>query len=122
MQSPDIKSPDIKSPDIKSPDFQSLDFKCTAQGETISLFGSLNFSTAKQALTAVNEQMALAPVGDAGARVIDLAGITHSNSAGLALLIEWLAQAQRTNRKITFTNIPDSLHQISAVCQVDSLI
>ncbi len=104
---------------MPSPDTQ---FQFSTQGDTISLSGSLDFGTAKQALEAVNQQIAAAPVGDSGARIIDLAGITHSNSAGLALLIEWLAEAQRTGRQISFANIPDSLHQISAVCQVDSLI
>ena len=91
------------------------DFQVTHYDGTIAISGRLDFSTAKAALSAVNEQLP-------NATVIDLAGVTQSNSAGLALMIEWLAEAQRLNQSIQFQNIPDSLRQISTVCQVDSLI
>ncbi len=100
---------------MPNPDFQVAP---GAANGTITLSGRLDFTTAKSALSVVNEQMQAHPE----ASVIDLAGVTHSNSAALALMIEWLAEAQRNNRQIQFTNIPDSLRQISTVCQVDSLI
>jgi len=86
--------------------------------DTISIAGRLDFSTAKSALLAVNAELQSTP----SVSVIDLGGVTHSNSAGLALMIEWLAEAQRSQRDVRFQNIPDSLRQISTVCQVDSLI
>jgi len=53
---------------------------------------------------------------------IDLSGVTRSNSAGLALLIEWLATARRSGHVVTFHHIPDALRQLAGVCQVDGLI
>ena len=49
---------------------------------------------------------------------IDLAGVTHTDSAGVALLIEWLRQARQQNRKITFRNIPSQLLAIAQLCGV----
>lgn len=95
---------------MPNPDFQVERF-----GETISIAGQLDFSTATQALEAVSQHFTKK-------QIIDMSGITHSNSAGLAVMIEWLAIAQRSDQQIVFQNIPDSLHQISIVCQVDSLI
>jgi len=99
------------------------DFQVDQSDGIIRVSGTLDFSTATQALSAVNELFS--SPGDSvidPVSVIDLSGVTHSNSAGLALMIEWLAQAQRDGRNIRFENIPNSLRQISTVCQVDSLI
>ncbi len=101
-------------------------FQVAARDGTIFISGTLDFTTAKSALAAVNEHLVaqLSPQSGtaAEAAIIDLAGVTSSNSAALALMIEWLAEAQRANRELQFQNIPDSLRQISTVCQVDSLI
>ena len=95
----------------------SPDYQASRTGDTISIAGQLDFQTATSAVERVVELMQ-----EPGDLVIDLAGVTNSNSAALALLIEWLAVAQRENRQLSFTNVPDSLRQISSVCQVDSLI
>jgi len=42
----------------------------------------------------------------AGDLIIDLAQVERTDSAGLALLIEWLRQARATKRTLRFTNIP----------------
>ena len=96
----------------------SPDFQVQRSGNTIAVSGRLDFTTATQVLAAVNEQLHAAK----SSQIIDMAGITASNSAGLAVMIEWLAEAQRADQQLTFENIPDSLRQISTVCQVDSLI
>jgi len=100
----------------------SPDFQVESKDGTIAVGGRLDFSTASQVLQSVNEHIKNNSAGLTEAHVIDLAGVTHSNSAGLALMIEWLAVAQRSQQSIRFQNIPDSLRQISTVCQVDSLI
>ena len=79
--------------------------------------GILDFTTASDALNQVTRLVSEHAVLD-----IDLANVTRSNSAALALLIEWLAQAQRENHKVTFHHIPDGLRQLAGVCQVDGLI
>lgn len=79
--------------------------------------GVLDFTTAREALSAVAVYIASNDTLD-----IDLSGVTDANSAGLALLVEWLAEARRANHDITFHHIPDSLRQLAVVSQVDGLI
>jgi len=79
--------------------------------------GVLDFTTANDALNQVSRL-----VNEHAALDIDLADVTQSNSAALALLIEWLAEAKRANHKVTFHHIPDGLRQLAGVCQVDGLI
>jgi len=105
-----------------------VQYEIQTNNNTIAVSGDLDFQTAKLVLENVAEKLvpASALAVDAGANsgevVIDLAGVTHSNSAGLALLIEWKAIAQREKLSLSYTNIPESLRQISSVCQVDGLI
>lgn len=53
---------------------------------------------------------------------IDLAGVTHTDSAGVALLIEWLRQSKRQNCTIQFHNIPSQLMAIARVCGVAKIL
>ena len=47
---------------------------------------------------------------------VDLKGVTRADSAGLALLVEWLRQSERNDRAITFTNVPQQLLAIARLC------
>jgi phospholipid transport system transporter-binding protein len=49
---------------------------------------------------------------------IDLGGVTRADSAGLALLVEWMRVAHRHHRNIVFRNIPA---QMSAIAKVSGL-
>jgi len=79
--------------------------------------GELDFTTARSALDSVEPL-----ITDNETLEIDLSGVSRSNSAGLALLIEWLAIARRQKHTVTFSHIPDGLRQLARVCQVDGLI
>lgn len=79
--------------------------------------GLLDFTTANQALDSVS-----ALIKEHKSLTIDLSGVDSSNSAGLALLIEWRAIARASDHSVTFSHIPDSLRQLAQVCQVDGLI
>lgn len=86
-------------------------------GDTAMVSGVLDFTTAREALESVSFY-----IRANNALNIDLSGVVESNSAGLALLIEWLAVARREGHSVTFHHIPDSLRQLAGVCQVDGLI
>lgn len=45
--------------------------------------------------------------------ILDLKQVTNFDSAGLALLIEWIKFAQNRNIKLLFDNIPDQLMAIA---------
>lgn len=54
--------------------------------------------------------------------VVDLAGVHRIDSAGLALLVEWLRQAQRKGISIRFKNIPARILAIAAICGLEQIL
>lgn len=53
---------------------------------------------------------------------VDLSAITESDSAGLALLLEWITWANHTVREIRFTAMPEIIDAIAKVTEVDHLL
>ena len=47
---------------------------------------------------------------------------TGSDSAGLALLIEWLSVAKAAGRALRYENVPSQLDQLARLSELDSLI
>jgi phospholipid transport system transporter-binding protein len=86
-------------------------------GERSRVVGSLHFTTVSGLLTAGAEA-----IGRNEASVIDLAAVTTSDSAGLALLIEWLSVAKWTNRTLRYENIPTQLQQLARLSEVEELL
>ena len=81
------------------------------------MVGSLDFATVTRLL----------PLGttaiEAGhAATIDLGGVTGTDSAGLALLIEWLSVAKQARRSLRYENMPAQLHQLARLSEVDDLL
>lgn len=81
--------------------------------------GDLTFATARDA-----RQIGLAVLGNSRADriVVDCAGVTRADSAGLAVLLDWLAWGRRRSRAVTFENLPDSLIAIARISEVDALL
>lgn len=79
--------------------------------------GELSFATAGQAL---RDGLALLP--SAGPCTVDLAGITSADSAGLAVLIEWLSVAGERGGKLTFEAVPAQLCAIARISDLEELI
>ena len=53
---------------------------------------------------------------------IDLQGISRSDSAGLALLVEWMRAAKRRGKPIQFLNIPQQMLAIARVSSLDQVL
>ena len=53
---------------------------------------------------------------------VDLKGVTRADSAGLALLVEWLRESERAGRVISFTNVPQQLLAIARLCGLDAIL
>lgn len=53
---------------------------------------------------------------------IDLQGVGQANSAGLALLLEWLAQARRGGQRLEIANLPESLARIADITNLAGLL
>jgi phospholipid transport system transporter-binding protein len=54
--------------------------------------------------------------------VVDLAGITESDSSGLALLLEWLRLAKKDNQQIRFEHVPQQIVALARISEVDDLL
>lgn len=87
------------------------------EGGRSRVIGSLHFTTVSALLTA-----GVAAITEDRAAVIDLAGVTASDSAGLALLIEWLSVAKAANHALKFENIPTQLKQLARLSEVEELL
>jgi len=81
------------------------------------VMGSLHFTTVTALLNAGIEA-----IKGGRAAVIDLAGVTTSDSSGLALLIEWLSEAKSADRPLRYDNIPSQLYQLSRLSEVEELL
>ena len=61
-------------------------------------------------------------VAGEGAIRVDLKGVTRADSAGLALLLAWLRDAERAGRSISFVNVPAQLQSIARVCGLEEIL
>ena len=53
---------------------------------------------------------------------IDLGGVGESDSAGLALLIEWMRIAKQSGKQIHFANVPAQIEALARISEVEDLI
>ena len=84
---------------------------------SFSLKGEMTFETAEDILRA-----SAAPFDEHTQLEIDLSGVTDSDSAGLALLLEWVTWANHSVREIRFTGMPDKLLAIARTTEVEPLL
>lgn len=53
---------------------------------------------------------------------VDLSGVTRTTSVGLALMLEWLRQAQLRNTDIRFSHVPAQILGIAKLSQLESIL
>ena len=81
--------------------------------------GPLTFATAPGASGAgLRALSASAP----GPVEIDLSAVGSADSAGLAVLLYWLAWARRNSRALTFRSLPASIVALGSISDVDELL
>jgi len=81
--------------------------------------GALTFATARQA-----RETGLAAFGAASSREIDVdcSGITSSDSAGMTVLLDWLAFAKRSGRTMHYGNLPEQVQAIARISDTLELL
>src|SRR5215469_15222657 len=86
---------------------------------TLSAQGPLTFATARRAC-----KLGAAALADAsGARLeIDCRGITASDSAGLAVLLEWLSVTKRAGRSLRYAQLPQELAALARISELEDLL
>ncbi|MGA7965019.1 MAG: STAS domain-containing protein [Gammaproteobacteria bacterium] len=81
------------------------------------LEGEVNFDTVMHLLHASHDLF------EVEERVrLDFSGVERINSAGLALVIEWLREVRRESRTLEISNPPEGLMAMARICDVEDLI
>jgi len=86
---------------------------------SIVVRGELTFATARDA-----RQLGVAVFEGSKAEsfLVDCAGVTRADSAGLAVLLDWLAWGRRRSRAVSLQNLPAALIAIARISEVDGLL
>jgi phospholipid transport system transporter-binding protein len=80
--------------------------------------GPLTFATARHARALGASQLA----GPGEPLAIDGAGITASDSAGLAVLLDWLAMARHAGRRLRYAHLPQGLMALARISEVEQFL
>jgi len=81
--------------------------------------GSLTFATAPQARLEGLEKFQRC-----GARAceVDCSGLVKSDSAGLSVLLDWLAMAKRDGRSLRYVKLPEGVIALAKISEVEDLL
>ena len=93
--------------------------KLTKNGEgSYKVVGDLSFGSVPDVWREAREIFSGNAAGKSGAVRFDLSEVTRSDSAGLALLIEWMRSGKKRGISVSFSSIPDQMQEIARVCGV----
>jgi phospholipid transport system transporter-binding protein len=90
----------------------------SAKGRVV-VTGELTFATARDARQ-LGELVLEASAAES--IVVDCSGVTRADSAGLAVLLDWLAWGRRRSRPVSLHNLPASLLAIARISELDGLL
>ena len=82
-----------------------------------TLSGDMSFDTAERILRESEKQFS-----EYAQIEVDLAAVEDTDSAGLALLLEWITWANHTVREIRFVEVPEKLVAIAETTEVERLL
>jgi len=92
--------------------------RCSSPAEdTLAFSGVLTFTTAAQAL-----EQGLRALAQGARSRLDLEGVTHADSAGLACVLALLAHASRLGKNLVVADPPDGLRALADVCDAGALL
>ncbi len=81
------------------------------------LTGDMSFATAEDILRASE-----GPFEEHTRIEVDLSGVRKADTAGLALLLEWITWANHTVREIRYAGMPERILAIAKTTEVDHLL
>jgi phospholipid transport system transporter-binding protein len=88
----------------------------TTQGDgVIGANGRMTFQTVPEFMA----QAATLLNGSAATITVDMQKVTLVDSAGVALMLEWMAKARATRRALRFINLQDQLRHLIGVSGLD---
>ncbi len=89
----------------------------TSNGK-VNIKGPLTFVTAPALVPLVNSWLEL---GDDTIEV-DLSGVSHTDSAGVALLLEWWSAMKTRNRRLEYVEVPGQVERFIRINGLDSTL
>jgi phospholipid transport system transporter-binding protein len=88
-------------------------------GGRLEVKGALTFATARRARQLGLHLLAVSSVRDLE---VDCSEVTASDSAGLAVLLDWLASARQANRSLQFRNLPEPIRAVAQISDVREIL
>lgn len=85
----------------------------------LAVSGVLTFDTASRAH---QTGLKLIAASDSAAIEVNCEAVTDSDSAGLVVLVDWRAAAERSRKTLRFTHLPDVLRALAAISEVENLL
>jgi phospholipid transport system transporter-binding protein len=79
--------------------------------------GRMTFQTAGELWHSSKSQL-----GGGQAKTVDLGAVTEVDSAGLALLLEWVNWSRQRGYELRFRGFPDKLRALARLSEVEALL
>lgn len=89
----------------------------TAGGNRLRVSGELGYGTAAAALRAGVAQLA-----SRNEWIVDLGSVTSGDSAGLAVLVEWLSVVRTRGGAVRYENVPAQMRAIARISDLEDLL
>ena len=89
------------------------------QGSELRLIGELGFATVTQVLEAGRRAIGAMPAGHA---VLNLSEVDRTDTAGLALVVDWMRAARARKLELAVRAVPRQLAAIARVSDLEDLI
>jgi len=83
-------------------------------GNTLAVDGPMTAETARALLEAGRP--------GAGAWVVDLSAVTHADSSGLAVLLDWLRTSRQEGGSLKIVALPQALQSLACLYGIDTLL
>lgn len=86
------------------------------EGDRLVLDGAVTLGVAAEML------VQSAPLLAEGVAVVDFAAVTSTDSAALALAVEWMRQSALAGRPLRFANLPESMRNMARLYAVTEIL
>ena len=95
---------------------ESFEFEALGGGR-FAIRGAFGFKT----VTAILERSRQL-FDDVAVIKVDFSGVSDADSAGLALLLEWVSWARSARREMRFFEIPSQIRAVAEISEVDGIL
>jgi phospholipid transport system transporter-binding protein len=83
-------------------------------GNTLAVEGPMTAATARTLLEEGRPGV--------GAWVVDLSAVSHADSSGLAVLLDWLRTSRKAGGSLRFVALPEALQSLARLYGIDTLL